>query len=438
MASIATLSILFTILFIIIPLRADAVGTAADAMCNPVIPQCPCGQVPNPKGGCMGGANMFMCPCMDSTNSFTTTGVCVAANKCQAQGTSGKDGFGLDKVAQMLGGLMQQLMQAAKGGGDSGSGSGSSMTGTTGCTTYTQVSSPTSNPCEYYVPSVSASLDGTTGTSNLSDLLNQIDTTSNTGTTNTNTDTSGTTNTNSNVSNTLGQVNATTNQTQNVVPATTTSNVVSTTTASNPFTLVPGVRGDIQLLSGGATFVAGTRDEAKNTEIAGFYGAATTLGEQPTGLVARLCQSRPWADNFLSAIISPSFFDSLCVWRGYKVGETVAVQPQVTVTQTKPQPVQPAKTVTPATTTPTQNVPAKVDVWAVPASVPLGSRTSVFWNTQGVTNCTVSSPDGSFSQTTLSGGASTVPLTGATTYTISCLDASGAPVTDYVTVTLSI
>jgi hypothetical protein len=79
-----------------------------------------------------------------------------------------------------------------------------------------------------------------------------------------------------------------------------------------------------------------------------------------------------------------------------------------------------------------------VDIWAVPAAVPLGARTTIFWNTQGVTNCTETSPDGSFNQNSLSGGAATVPITGATTFSISCDAPDGSHVTGYVVVNLAI
>jgi len=198
-----------------------------------------------------------------------------------------------------------------------------------------------------------------------------------------------------------------------------------------------GATGDIIVLDNGATIIVGTNDPDKNSQTVGFLGTNTFGGENPTGLVGQLCQNRPWAGNFLSYVVPATFFDGLCAWRGYQVGVPVATStPQVTVTQTPARPVQ-VKTPA-ASTTPVQTVEAKVDVWAVPASVPLGARTSVFWNTQGVTNCTISSPDGSFNQSTLSGGASTVPLTTATTYTISCLKADGSPITDYVTVNIAI
>jgi hypothetical protein len=81
-------------------------------------------------------------------------------------------------------------------------------------------------------------------------------------------------------------------------------------------------------------------------------------------------------------------------------------------------------------------VPGRVDIWAVPPSVALGARATIFWNTENVSNCTETSPDGSFRQTSLSGGAATVPLTEPTTFTISCLDSGQNPTTDYVTVNI--
>ena len=196
--------------------------------------------------------------------------------------------------------------------------------------------------------------------------------------------------------------------------------------------LTSGVSGDIRILGNSGTILAGSVDPGGNSVTAGFFGSNTFTG-QPTGVIANLCKSRPWAGNILSYILPATFFDSLCVLRGYQVGTPKPAAPTVTVFQSAPKKV----TKTPVATT-TPAVPPKVDIWAVPSSVPLGSRTSVFWSSQGVTNCTETSPDGSFSQNTLSGGASTVALTGATTFTMSCIAPDGSHVTDYVTVNLSI
>ena len=194
------------------------------------------------------------------------------------------------------------------------------------------------------------------------------------------------------------------------------------------FTNFPGIFGNVLLNNNGATIFASTING--NSETSAFYGS-DTLGGQPQSVAAQMCESRPWTTNFLADIIPSGFFDSLCQWAGYQVGQPQA-QPQVTLSQqTQPAQTQPA----PATTTP--SVAAQADIWAVPAEVPLGARTTISWNSQGVTQCTESSPDGSFSESSLSGAASTVPLTGSTTFTISCLDPNGNPVTDYVTVEIS-
>ncbi len=206
--------------------------------------------------------------------------------------------------------------------------------------------------------------------------------------------------------------------------------------------LPPGAYGDVKILANGTTIIAGVRE--KNSEVAGFYGTSATTG---TGGVAKLCSNRPWATNFLSFIIPASFFDSLCTWRGYTVGQKPAavVSPAATTgtgttkTNTVKTTVGGTKSTGTATTAPAvAPETARVDIWASPAVVPLGARTSIFWNTQGVTECIETSPDGSFTHSSLKGGASTVPLTQATTFTISCIAPNGAPITDTVTVQMAL
>jgi hypothetical protein len=335
----------------------------------------------------------------------------------------------------MLGPLFQQLMKGSQNG-NSGASSPSGATGQT-CTTYTQTSDPTlsaSNPCYYYVPSVSSTLGGSSDVtsvgSNVSDLLNNALGT--TGSTDTNTNT----NTNTNVSDTLNQIITGQTTTNSTTSTTTQSGQIFSTTQATTALLTPGLSGDIKTLTSGGTILAGNVDTGGNSTVAGFYGS-DTFGGQPQGVIAGLCQNRPWASSFLSYVIPPGFFDSLCSLRGYTVGTPQPVQQStVTVTQT---PAKPVVTTTPATTTEqTPTVPPKVDIWASPATVSLGARTSIFWTSQGVTNCTETSPDGNFSQQSLQGGASTAPITAATVFTISCLAPDGSHVTDNVTVNLAI
>lgn len=190
------------------------------------------------------------------------------------------------------------------------------------------------------------------------------------------------------------------------------------------------------------TLVVRTYDQQNNSETAAFYGS-NTYKNGASALVGGWCHNRPWSSNFLGSLFSISFFDGLCRWAGYDVGAPTPVKTTLPprtyqsphITPIKRVVVQPQATTTVATTSPL--ITPRVTIWAVPSKVTLGSRTTVFWNTQGVSNCTISSPDGSFHQTTLAGGGSTVPLTGATTFTISCLDYSQNPVTDYVTVNIA-
>lgn len=400
-------------------------GMGADAQCIPAIPQCGCHQI-MVKGQCVGGSNQYLCPCVDMTNGFKTTGFCQADNRCHATGVSGGIGGAGGSLAQQLTGLLSQiaqgLMQQGQGGGGSGSGSSPTTptTGTGGCTQYYQVTQPSSDPCAYYVPPVSSTIGNTVGTT-ISDQLNSLNAALST-TTASNTNTSINTNLNSVLTQTTASATTT-------VAATSAPVIVPTGTS----TIKPGVSGDIQVMGSGATVLAGSTDVSSNTTVAGFYGSDTFSG-QPQGLVGQLCQNRPWASNFLSKIIPAGFFDGLCTLRGFQVGlpQPTAPAPVVTVTQSAPKPV--SAPVAPTTST----VAPKATIWASPASVPLGSRTSVFWSSQGVTGCTETSPDGSFSQATLQGGGSTVPITGATTFTISCVAPDGTHVTDDVTVNLSI
>jgi hypothetical protein len=200
-----------------------------------------------------------------------------------------------------------------------------------------------------------------------------------------------------------------------------------------------GVHGDIKIDLNGATAFASNQDLANNQTVAAFYGSEA-LNADPGAVAAQMCQMRPWATNFLASVAPPAFFDGLCNLHGFKVGMPVVTPAKVTPAPA-PKPAAPVATTTAATSTPVgytgPNVPPQVQIWAVPTSVPLGSRTSVFWSSQGVYNCTVTSPDGSFNQNTTSGGASTVPLSSNTTFTISCLKPDNTPDTAFTTVKLS-
>ena len=399
-------------------------GAPTNAACLPTLDYTrPCKTPPDIKHPRWGG---LVCPCINTT-VFTTTGKCVAPLTCKAVSTAGPSGFGTDIMKQVLGSLMQKLMSGGEKGG-SGSGSGSTpastpTSGTTGCAQYYNVTTPTpQDPCAIYVQPVSDSI-GTTGSNSsaVSDYLNQTDT----GTTDTNTSI----NTNTNTNQLTVQVSTVTTTTDE--PTSTVRVIVPQGAIGG---LTSGVSGDVKTLGNSGTILAGSVDANNNSVTAGFYGGESFNG-QPQGAISGLCQNRPWASNFISYVLPATFFDSLCTLRGYQVGQPVKTPaPVVTVTQTKAAPV----TQTQTTNTVLSNVAPKVSIWAAPATVPLGSRTSIFWNSQGVTNCIETSPDGAFAQSSLSGGASTVAITGSTVFSISCITPDGSHVTDSVTVELTI
>ena len=398
--------------FLFTPLKASAVNLEGDLICMS------CQMDPTKPRFCP------TVPCPDSTSGYTTPARCAFPGKCQAIGAAGGDQFGLDIVKSMLGSLMQKLMQGGGSGSGSGSGSGASgTTGPTGCGSYvatsdvTQVStSNTGGVCYYYQAPVSSLLNGNDTTAgnglSLSEQLNAL-TDSNANTISNN---------NANTSSALNrQVNT---QTKSATTSTSTTAVKQGVQGG----LTSGIRGDMQVFSNGVTILAASVDANGNSSTAGFYGANTVTG-QPVSTIVNLCKGRPWAKHMLAYALPPTFFDSLCIMRGYSVGVEKAAAPSVKV-------VQKVATSSAATTT-APVLPPKVSIWSVPPSVPLGSRASIFWTSQGVKDCTITSPDGTFSQTAPAGSASTVALTKTTTFTISCVAPDGKPVSDSVTANLS-
>jgi hypothetical protein len=352
----------------------------------------------------------------------------------------------LGQLASAIGQALGSLMSAASGGSGSSDTPTTPTTGTTGCTTSyydtSDPSVPSEDPCAIYVPTTTLGTTSSSTDSSIQSLLDALNGTPG-----------------GSLNGSSGSVGSTDTSGTALNPDVTTA---SSTGSFNPFGNLPvatstaGLSGSIELASTSATFV--TNDIQGNVETASFFGGDTISGFV-SNLVGSWCTSRPWASGFIASIIPPSFFDGLCTNGGFTVGapqpaangsaagsdsgitETQATgyvsltQTPVDQTQTQTQPATAVIQTASASTTP--YIPGRVDIWAVPPSVPLGARTTIFWNTENVSNCTETSPDGSFSQTSLSGGAATVPLTEPTTYTISCLDSQQNPVTDYVTVDIS-
>lgn len=399
------------------PMRASAAPGDANAMCNPVQMVCGCGQVMTSKG-CRGGANMFMCPCMETVNNKVISGVCMGPNKCE-----GQQGQGLGDAQAALG-MVKQIFDLVKGLAGGGGGGAGEMpptdTGSAGCTSYYQVTVPSSDPCAIYNPNgvIDASNSGSSGISGT--LLDALG------------------GNGSSVPPVSVSTQLNTNL-QNNPPATqgTTQPTPAKNTATNTAMLKPagqGLSGDIRIGNAGATIVANLRQGL--SEVAGFFGGSTGGASQALSAAGRLCSSRPWSGTFVSNLIPTSFFDGLCEWRGYQPGAvTPGANPRSTNSvvnipaQGKPRPVTPSQ---PQPST----IPPEVDIWAEPASVRLGTRTYIFWNTRGVTSCKESGP--SFSHTSLSGGASTVPISGITTFNIECITPANEIVKDSVSVQIAI
>lgn len=372
------------------------------------------------------------------------SGTCTSYGVCKALTASGADGKSmnigdLSKLVDVLGKVMQALNAGGVGGGSGSPGGTGSTGGYGGCSQYYQVNTPSSDPCAYYVPSASSNINIDTGSNSSSgtgagsnnavtDLISNLIGGGSGGSSSSSTGSTG--------SSGAGSVNIPTSS-----PSV--SGGLSSSTANGAKVVLPdGTSGELRVLPNGATVIVRTQDTGKNSTVAGFLGTQASGGAQPKGLVASWCQTRPWSSNFLSIIIPAKFFDNLCTLNGYQVGiPTPTVQTQIvqsgsnvprTTTFTQP------TTGVRATSTIPQSPPMTVDIWAVPASVPLGARTTIFWNSKNAQSCIETSPDGSFSHATLSGGGATVPLSGATTYTISCTAPDGSHATDYVTVNLSI
>ncbi len=393
----------FISVMFVLPMAVQGLSLEANEMCVPVKQECGCGKVMG-KHGCKAGNNKFMCDCWDDTQGFRTMGKCVATFKCKA--LSNSDGT-FDPAQKLLSDVLKQLMDKLMQGGGGGGG-WTSPPGFEGCTQYFQTSdiSRLSDPCAQYVPDVSAGIDVTLDP--VSGIINPAI----------------------------------------IVPATTgaTGTAPTTPRASPPLRTIfqpnlgglngpaVGLRGDILTRFRDATIIAGFRDEERNVEISGFLGSETSSGQQSTSLVARWCQSRPWSSNFLSKIATSAFFDNLCKARGYQVGFATSTTSQVTLVQRST--VIRATSTTPATSTP--SVQPQVDIWASPPSVPLGGRTSIFWSAQGVLSCVEKASDGNFNHQSLSGGAATVPITEAVTFTITCSVSDGSTISGSVVVGLKI
>jgi len=223
---------------------------------------------------------------------------------------------------------------------------------------------------------------------------------------------------------------------------------------SKPSGMQPGTWGDIQADLFGVTITAGAQYADGRTSVGGFYGYNAVSGVSPQNLAKQMCSARSWGTSSVATVIPPSFFDDICVARGYK---KIAVIPATNTAGTGAGTVKTAGTAssqistakntdatnakTPPPTLPAGPVyvmpPPSVVISAVPARVRIGARSTIYWSAKGVTSCTETSEDGSFNGDTLSGGASTVALYGNTVFTITCKTPDGSDVTKSVMVETS-
>ena len=335
-----------------------------------------------------------------SAQGVCTGGVCIAGSVTALN--SGIISAGVGIVSGAVNGVIQLGLRALTGTGSTGNTIPTTIPNTS---TYCPYGYTVQGKCAQYVPPVSGSLNTS------SQLLNSLRA--------------------PNVSDSLLiKANNVTNQYPNqnsntVVPA-------QSTTQAPP----SGTKLGIQLTSSSATIQAGVRDINLNFETAGFFGANASAGSNPQDLITRICLVRPWQAPLIVGGIPSLLFDNLCSARSLQVGVLPIVTPAVTA-----KPVAPAVTTTPAQAVvqpPLPDIAPQVSIWASPSSVPVGSRTSIFWTAKGVDSCIETSPDGSFNGTSLYGSASTVPISAATVFTISCVAPDGSHVTKSVTVNLAI
>ncbi len=372
------------------PQLTEAVMSEADAMCVPLKIECSCGLFKDSKGKCTKPGNKFMCPCFDTTSGATAaSGKCMAPFKCLADQAGG-----MPPMLPMIPMMMPMMMMPQD----------PCMQPQQNNNATTSTSTPQTDPCGSggYDSGFGGSIFDTSGYFN---------------------DTSG------DISGSLfDDVGQPRGGVSNLPGSTSTGETAKAPTVP---TTTSKLVGTIKIGEAGATIVANLRDGL--TEVAGFFGASSLTVGVSKSIAGRLCATRPWATSwFFSKLMPDQFFDMLCSRAGYQVGVAL---PQGAGGGAV---VAPKKTVPPpAQKQPLPNLGSvEIDIWAEPPVVRLGTRAYIFWTSKGVLECTVSGPN--FTQNSLSGGASTVPLSGATIYTLECTAPGGAKTTDSVTVNLAI
>jgi hypothetical protein len=200
------------------------------------------------------------------------------------------------------------------------------------------------------------------------------------------------------------------------------------------FGSVDGVSGDVRLQGNQATLLVSNRDSAKNTQKSGLYGFAVRPGITAETMYKSYCGMRIWSRGFLSILIPPTYFDSLCTSHGYALNARVAISAGDAAPKAAPL-ARVASTTAVKPPPPEYLGQLRADIWASPPSVTAGNRSTVFWDAHGALSCSLTSSDRSFTGSSLSGHAPTQALTKNTTFTINCLSATST-VTNQVVVTV--
>ena len=433
----AILSLLFIVAaaaFSFAPRKVTAAGNSADL-------QCTCQMDPSKQRYCPTVA------CQDMTSGFSTAGVCATPGVCKAMSTGGGGLTDISKLMEGLKGILD-AMKGQPGGGGAGA-------STAGCTNYVGTSTPSTDPCSYYVPTSDAintgsslfdtnsNVMGGSGSAAASSLISSLSGSNSSIDTDTNTNTNPATNVSSiiNANTSNNTTSGTGNTTSNTNTQTQTSNLNPGTNAAKSqaaFGSSPGIAGDVQILTGNkVTVLASNRDVVNGRQTTGFYGYSAVAGQAPQAVYTSLCALRPWASNFLSFIIPSNYLDSLCSSHGFVVGMPV---PTVQITQSNQSSgsIVPKATASAAsssqTTVPQYLGVLRADIWATPPSVSSGTRTSIFWDSRGALTCAITSNDSAFTGSSLSGHASSQPITKNTTFSINCQNATST-VSNQVVVT---
>ncbi len=383
-----TFSILLGLLciysFIVIMPRPAFAGPAEDAFCS----------VPNEKPP----------PQYKNEGKPCGTGIC-KSGKCQLAGGGPKPSEGMPMPPMLP---MLPMLPMGGGGSPPPPPPSSDCGGSGGIASIVQVSSSSpdgscsssGNGGSTYFPSFDTSVFNTTGSSNSSNVADSVISSLLNGTMS------------------PGDTQfSNSNNSGNSAAGTVTGGV----TGARPlFGSVEGVSGDIQVQGGRVTILASYRDSTRGAQLSGAYGYSIAPGTTALTVFQSMCSVRPWASSFISYIVAPMYFDSLCSARGLTVGVKPVVSENTSAVSSQAAPK--SSTVSrPASQAPSA---VRADIWATPPSIHAGERTNIFWNSSGATSCAVTSSNSAFSGTSLIGHGTTQPLTQNTTFSIQCFSAT--------------